>query len=359
MRSACLWFFGIWVVTAVTTITPCQAQYANWVYVYPQQYAPIVVSAGPSQVPAPVAESTEECYCQSDECILDSVDGVCSRIFVQTDALFLDRVPSLTHRPLVLDTAGHTLLETQDLNLPFAAGARVVFGVRPDANGHGGEVVYFGLHDWQEAITVTSPNDLRLPGDLPLLTTDFLQADQMQVDYTAQLHNAEINALYQGGRASWLVGFRYINLDERFNIHASDLDTAGSDYRIETWNNLFGGQVDARVVSEGEKFGWDLTGKAGIFANDCGQRTFLGDFGNTFVFRDSSTLHVQTAMDVDLSWSAFWRFNDTWSVRGGYNLMWVYGLALAPDQLDFSTALDDAGKVAASGGVLLHGATSD
>jgi len=45
-----------------------------------------------------------------------------------------------------------------------------------------------------------------------------------------------------------------------------------------------------------------------------------------------------------------------WGIRAGYNLIWIDGLALAPNQFDFSVA-DNAGSALASGGgVFLNGA---
>jgi hypothetical protein len=43
-----------------------------------------------------------------------------------------------------------------------------------------------------------------------------------------------------------------------------------------------------------------------------------------------------------------------WGLRTGYNLIWIEGLALAPDQLDFSNTGDDA-ELQDGGGVFLHG----
>jgi hypothetical protein len=41
-------------------------------------------------------------------------------------------------------------------------------------------------------------------------------------------------------------------------------------------------------------------------------------------------------MIADMNLSAIYRFNETWGLRAGYNLFWLTGVALAPDQWDFS-----------------------
>jgi hypothetical protein len=37
-----------------------------------------------------------------------------------------------------------------------------------------------------------------------------------------------------------------------------------------------------------------------------------------------------------MNWTAIYRFNDVWGFRVGYNMISLTGLALAPDQWDFS-----------------------
>lgn len=62
-------------------------------------------------------------------------------------------------------------------------------------------------------------------------------------------------------------------------------------------------------------------------------------------------------MISDANLSAVWRMNRVWGVRMGYNLMWLTGVGLAADQLNFSanqgpstgTAIDSTGSLALSG----------
>ena len=56
----------------------------------------------------------------------------------------------------------------------------------------------------------------------------------------------------------------------------------------------------------------------------------------------------------DLNVSAVYRLNDVWGIRAGYSTVWITGLALAPDQFDF-TDTDFAG-IAGGGGMFLSGA---
>ena len=49
--------------------------------------------------------------------------------------------------------------------------------------------------------------------------------------------------------------------------------------------------------------------------------------------------------------------NDCWTARGGYNLMWIEGVALGPDQLDFTMTSTSGTMLTNDGGLFLHGAS--
>ena len=53
-------------------------------------------------------------------------------------------------------------------------------------------------------------------------------------------------------------------------------------------------------------------------------------------------------MIADLNVSTIYRLTDVWGIRAGYNLIWLGGVGLAPNQFDFS------GSTVASGGTLLQ-----
>ena len=297
----------------------------------------------------PIAESAEFSGCVDSACCPDR------SFYVQADALILQRVPLRIEQPVVLDTAGATLLTTRDAGLPMQAGPRLTLGFSSD-DCRAWEGVYFGTHSWHGTASVDLANDLWIPGDLALATFDFRFADQMRIDYSAQLHNVEINRWWHGGAYSWLAGFRYVNLDENFNILARDANTGGSDYRIDAENNLFGGQLGGRLDGCRGRFAWDLTGKAGLFGNAGRQHTFVGDFNNTFVLRDVAANSTDLALVAEITLNAEWRLCDTWSVRAGYNLMWVEGVVLAPNQLDFTDTPLSGSAIDNDGGIFLHGA---
>ena len=54
--------------------------------------------------------------------------------------------------------------------------------------------------------------------------------------------------------------------------------------------------------------------------------------------------------------SMAYRFSEVWGLRLGYNLAWLSGVALAPNQWDFTDTLASGTGVRGAGGLFLHGA---
>jgi hypothetical protein len=295
----------------------------------------------------------------------------------QAEALFLERDIRGDEQVVVIDVnrppGDDVVLRTGDLDFDFESGFRALLGyqLKPCMAV---EFVYFGVSDASASATAVGNDNLAVPGDLGLVSLDFFDADIMRVSYSAEMHNFEVNLVGTspacchcggccgcGGSASLLAGFRYLNLDEVFNINSTDFDTGTSNYNISTRNNLYGFQIGARWKRCWERLGVDFTGKAGIFANDAKQRQFVTDFGGGPAFpqfflrtpRSASSTNVAFVGDLNLS--LCYKLTDVWSVRGGYNLMWIEGVGLAPSQLDFTNTPTSGTQTVDSGGVFWHG----
>ena len=53
---------------------------------------------------------------------------------------------------------------------------------------------------------------------------------------------------------------------------------------------------------------------------------------------------------------ALYALTNVWNLRAGYTILWIEGLALAPNQLNFNLAAPAGGQqVNNSGGMFLHG----
>lgn len=286
--------------------------------------------------------------------------GVCPSYYGLVEALYLDR-DNRTDRLVAIRVLGEgapgpgtPLLSTGAMNFDWQPGVRALAGwqFHPD---HAAEIGYLGIFDWTSTSSIGGNNNLAIPGDLGLASLDYFAADLMRLQYSSALHSAEVTLVESLGEGSLLCGFRYLSLDEQFNLNATDSDTGSSDYRIRTSNDLYGGQVGARWQSGIDALEWSAEGKVGLYGNDASQTQSVADFPPAFFLRAKQTARRgRVAFVGDFNLSALYPLNDIWAIRGGYNLIWIEGVALAPDQLDF-TDTATSGQNLSTSGLFLHG----
>jgi hypothetical protein len=190
------------------------------------------------------------------------------------------------------------------------------------------EARYFQLDNWSNASLVGSPNLLVGTAYSAAAVGNFIA-----MDYSSRLYNIEFNLRWKRcEQIPVLAGFRMLGLDERFQM-ANALTGGIWNVPAETTTNnaLYGAQIGAEPVL------WDYCGwfrlesivKAGIYANCAHQRTvFLGAGG---VGLDSRSSGVP-AFVGEVGLTGVCRLNKCWSLRAGYEAMWLTDLALAPDQ---------------------------
>ena len=152
----------------------------------------------------------------------------------------------------------------------------------------------------------------------------------MHLTYDSVIHNAELNYVRTFGNFAWLAGFRYFNLQERFALHFIDNQNDTGSYHISAYNNLFGGQIGGRVRPLLRQFSYDLTGKVGVYGNVIRESQNVTDFANFSTVRNTSADGEQISFIGDIGLNATYQFCNAWRLRGGYQVYWVEGLALAP-----------------------------
>jgi hypothetical protein len=100
--------------------------------------------------------------------------------------------------------------------------------------------------------------------------------------------------------------------------------------------------------------GWAKTMLAGTFLNadSAPIETLAG--GGVSYRPQASARDVGVGFIGDMNYSIVRRLNNNWSLRAGYNLIWISGVALAPNQFDFSST--NTISLAGASNVFLHGA---
>jgi len=317
--------------------------------------------------PVPAAPCYDDCCWWGENCCFWSgIDPpwCTGRWYGGAEALVNWRRDNQTNRLAVIEVTseavaapGTAVFSTGDLEFDDESGFRVMVGRRID-ECRAWEASYFGIDDWASAATVTGANNIALPGDLGAASLDFFAADTMNITYQTRLQSAEFNWIETHGGLQIFGGFRYLSLREEFNIESTDADSGTSDYNIRSQNDLYGAQYGGRYAESREWWGWDITGKVGVLGNVAEQTQFVTDSVVGGFLRDPITAQAgQVAFLAEANLSAQVNLTKVWSVRAGYNVLWIQGLALAPDQLDFRDSIMGGNVINSEETVFYHGAS--
>ena len=185
------------------------------------------------------------------------------------------------------------------------------------------------LHD--PYTTISFPDAQRGEVDVPITGPAYAS------DYT-RLDSFEINLLPHTCR--WftpILGFRWIQLQDEYvgsatTIPGTPWNSSPVNARSLTCNELFGAQIGGvgRIYDRCCRFHLDVFLKAGIYGNDA-LRQADGTVGTVL----SGSYHVDRANVAFVGEAGIIAAYDLTchlSVRGGYQVMWMDGIALAPDQ---------------------------
>ncbi|MCC7085376.1 MAG: hypothetical protein IT427_10250 [Pirellulales bacterium] len=274
---------------------------------------------------------------------------------ISADALFLHRNAAAGYGALYDATSGDQLLNASSLGNDWQTGFRLI-AMRRLASDRWLDVEYFGIDGWSSRRSF-GPGNLLLIGDEsqsgpPATTANFF--------YGSRLHTVEANLrAADDGWIQPLAGFRWVRLSETYDVSGLwNVGLGPLPYQLNyhTQNDLYGGQIGANAIlwDRGGPLRVNVVGKAGVY---------LGHASNDAGFDGSPIISLQTQSVTDrcsffgeLGLNASWRFNSTWALRGGYQVYWLEGVAMAPNQVLSTDLAGQGGGINGAGGLFLHGA---
>lgn len=170
-----------------------------------------------------------------------------------------------------------------------------------------------------------------------------------QVGYSSSLHSAELNLrtyVHVYPHLSVLIGARYIHYDEDFAAtETGDIGGVPSVAFLQkaTNNNAIGAHIGADTTYMiGEWLGIGITSRLGLLSNQSESRVFRSATASPV-----GPISVRTSEDgTDITFSTeiaavmTVQVTNNLAIRGGYQLLYLSGLALGPEQLvpDFGAA---------------------
>lgn len=303
-----------------------------------------------------------------------------AQAYAIADVLFLQRDNQATDQ-LLAASAGDAVLTTGQPQFATQPALRLFYGSVNDCDA-GWEVGYLGVWNMFASRTAGGPDDLQAADPLALLVPEFNGRSLARATYASTLNSTEVNIFsrtddggycrdaaqpwrrcegYCRGTFDWLAGFRWAGLDESAGLTL----TGGSSplpgvYSLRSSTNLFGAQLGGRGRMEWERWALEGWAKAAL----CGSAmTQSQDPIVDAAVPDPPIRPAQSAAEGgvgfigDINATLVYRLTDTWGLRAGYNLIWLSGVALAPNQFDFGAASTSGSGLNGGAGLFLHGAS--
>jgi hypothetical protein len=235
-----------------------------------------------------------------------------------------------------------------DLELGTAAGLDITL-LTAVSQANELEIRYFGIDSWNASRTVGDPGGIHFDG-FGVSAPAFGE----RIDYGSRLYNFEINLRPRVAEGMPLVvGFRTLQLHEQLELWRLDPlpETVGIGTRAN--NFLYGLQIGAEpyILGAGGPLRLDGTLKAGIYGNHAHQGSFSPTLGTTV-----EDTFDRVAFVGELGVTVVYRFSRACEARAGYQLLWLYGVALAPDQSRSTNLLGPSGGVDCSATSFYQGA---
>jgi hypothetical protein len=279
------------------------------------------------------------------------------------DLFVRDPVSSDDNRPPPPDAPVIATTRIPDPN--FQSGVRWTFGLVEDAAAW--EFAGFVLPDHTTNVTLTNPG--RISGLFFNPPTGFENifdnADRVRFSFRHQLYNLEGNYHWasspSGAGFDYLVGVRYVDLQERYALLVEDNSIqVGPDpaetatYSTRTHNHMIGGSLGlgARMpILEWFGVSWFLRGswfanRADIEVELVRQDGLLGTRGSSSTWRFSHMYEINVAAELYLG--TFCR------IKGGYNLLWLLDVAEAANQVSLDLS-NPRGRRSFGGDIFYHG----
>jgi hypothetical protein len=316
------------------------------------------------QLDTPAAWGQDQGRRDEEGGIVCNDDSPQTKFYVRADSLFLDYGRAASGQPVVVrndpNNSNQVVLRSSDAAVGIQYGPQITFGVHRSACVSW-EFSYFGLFGGDGQSTALGNNNLALPGTLGLASIDFFNADRMQVDSSAEMHSFEINRLRHIDHWTVLAGFRYLRYTDSLRIESLDQGTDLAEYSLEAENHLFGMQGGLQYKNAVGLLGWHVGGKAGVFGNSASQLQFVTDFPNPnppfFLRSPVEQTQGQAAFVGEVDLGLCYQVSPALRIRGGYRLLWIEGVTLSANQLDFRDVPISEIDMKSGGGMFLHGVT--
>jgi hypothetical protein len=297
-----------------------------------------------------------DCNC-SPSCGCDSCNSCdmccccCSQWYVSAGAVILHRDrPSAG--PILTPVSLGITVDASSYDFGWNGGPDVTVGRQLDCC-NAVEVRYFNdIGAGASQVFAFIPEDFRIATGAPVGVVGLTTSDD------TDLHSLEVNFRRTvNDYLTFLAGFRYLELDDDLNFVLN----VGGPTALYQWgetNHLYGGQIGADLLLYGNQNSAhvDTVFKSGLYGV-ASKNNYLTDpvIGPT-VTDGGRAGDVAFVGEIDLL--ATYPVCNHVALQGGYQLLWIDGVALATDQAVNATANVSGAGIDTNGSLFYHGATA-
>jgi hypothetical protein len=308
----------------------------------------------PAKTEAKGESSDSSCQECNSGCGCDINYCCCPKWYVDAGAVILHRNRAETDAIMRPVTIGLPVISGHDSPFGWNGDLDITVGYRMNCCD-AVEVRYFG--DTGADANAAVDFGVGTPEDFTIATGGPFSLVGFSLDYQTDLHSIEINERHtMTDDITFLTGFRYLEVDEDLRF---DLSILGSQFAQYAWsdnNHLYGGQIgtDLALWNNGP-LKINSVFKGGLYGvqsdNAYTNQTILG----TFVRNGAAESDVAFVGEIDLL--------STYSIcrhvalRGGYQLLWIDGVALASDAASQTNPGNGGAVIDTNGQLFYHGAT--
>jgi hypothetical protein len=299
-----------------------------------------------NESPAAVAISPAECTSNGFG------DGVCSSSCwtVRAGTVILHRSKASPTTLVEDGQTGAELVNVADFDLGFAAGPQFEITRHLSTDWDLG-VEYFNVDGWEARRSLADPGNLRVPfiSDDP---DDYF--DTASAVYASRLYSTEVNLKRRvTERLRLVAGFRWVELHEFVAADVYSVDLEGNA-ELRTNNHLYGFQLgtEALLWNRGGPLSLDGFLKAGVYGNHI-RASMAGE--GTGLSGDGTGTTSRTSFVGQIGLKATYRLTEHLAAFGGYEVMWIDGVLLAPDIITAATGGGDD-TLACDNHAFYHGA---
>ena len=299
------------------------------------------------------------------ETIIENGGGPLSTWYVQAGAVILRRNMA-SSTVFVNDPNGRPLVTSQDFTFNWPAGPDILVGRMLNDN-IAVEMKYFGSYGNSASLSQAGSG---IPVGGSALANNFF------ADYRSSMTSVEINLRYWlNCELSVLGGLRFINWHEDMSggytvpvtttipgVNPNNTNLAAAlntvittnklvSFADLTNNNLFGPQIGGDWRRSFDNFGVETYGKMGLFGSEAyGRETFID---SNSVATTASACQSQATFLCELGVVGTYKVTDAISLRAGYTIMWIEGIAIVPQESQIFSGAN--GSLNSHSGVFLQG----